>query len=501
MNKFVSFPTSITPPSKAPAYAYKREDRAVYLYVKDYKTVFEDLSYPPLYVNNFDITVSEDRQELNRLLMTRYDGDCLSPIPKCDCGKLKTEAKVGKRCGICFTEVRAITERRLESNLWMKPPDGIVALVHPQMWIILSEAMTSLKVNCLMWLCDPYYKPKSVTEGLRRLMALEIPRGMNHFIRNFDEIFERIYAEKGIIKINDQQGRKDLYEYVRENRHKLFPEHLPFPSKLCFVAERSSGITYADTSMTEAINPARAISSLSTGIIPVNLRTKESRTIRALEQLALYYSSYAGKPSGAKPGIIRKHIVGSRSHFTARAVISSITEAHNHDECLLPWSLSVLLLKLHLTNLLDKMGKSPNEINKLIHESVNRYDPLIDALFDQLLGSGHGVWIILQRNPSLKRASAQCLRVSGIRKDPTVNTIGLSVLCLRGPNADFDGDELNVTLILDEYHLDAAKRLLPYLSFMDLKTPWAASKNSEIPAPVISTINIFRKGTRGLTKR
>jgi hypothetical protein len=58
--------------------------------------------------------------------------------------------------------------------------------------------------------------------------------------------------------------------------------------------------------------------------------------------------------------------------------------------------------------------------------------------------------------------------------------------------ADYDGDEMNLTLILDKHTRTKMERLAPYLGVMDLKRPWTISGNIKLPAPVITTINAWR---------
>lgn len=55
--------------------------------------------------------------------------------------------------------------------------------------------------------------------------------------------------------------------------------------------------------------------------------------------------------------------------------------------------------------------------------------------------------------------------------------------------ADFDGDELNLCLLLDRVKHDAFSRLAPHLSVLDTDRPRAVSRNIGIPPPVLVTID------------
>ncbi|HWT39892.1 MAG TPA: hypothetical protein VN081_01270 [Dongiaceae bacterium] len=56
-------------------------------------------------------------------------------------------------------------------------------------------------------------------------------------------------------------------------------------------------------------------------------------------------------------------------------------------------------------------------------------------------------------------------------------------------NADFDGDQLNNMIVLDDYMWQHVLRLSPHLGVMDLMNPWTVSRNIAIPVPVLATIN------------
>ena len=92
----------------------------------------------------------------------------------------------------------------------------------------------------------------------------------------------------------------------------------------------------------------------------------------------------------------------------------------------------------HITNKLLRKGLSPSECEKFLMLHTNKYHPDLDAIFKELIEESPypGLPIILQRNPSLVRGSAQQFYVTKIKPDPSVNTISLSVLTLAAPNAD-----------------------------------------------------------------
>lgn len=458
---------------------------------------FNQASRPPIVVNHFNTDTKEGKEELNKLLYIRYQGDTLDVVPTCDCGALTGEYNADIVCEICHTTPRSVTEKPLESTLWIEPPDGVIGFINPTVWIILTRALDDNGQHMLEWMCSPTYtlghEPR---HRMRKLIDLYqekgFLRGLNYFITNFDMIFG-VLVENKLLYNNKKQASEVLVQFVVSNRASLFPTHLPLPSRLNFITEDTVTGRYADTSMTTALDAALTISGISNSAIPLSPRIKEARTVKTIMLLAEFYENVIGRVLGKKEGWWRKHVFGSRLHLTARAVITSLSDNHEYDGLHFPWSASVMLFKTHLISKLIKRGYTPNEAIRFIHENTLKYNELMDSLLQELLDEGfgdpYGVPILLNRNPSLQRGSIQCLRITEIKKDPSINSISLSVLVLVGFNADYDGDALNATLIPDKRLYEHCKRLSPHLSSLDLRRPRAISNNLKMPAPVVMTIS------------
>jgi len=361
--------------------------------------LFSTLQHQPAIVNDYDISSDVDKQSLNELLFTEYDGDTLSAVPSCSCGHLTGGEYEGLLCRECHTTVCSVTERPLESVLWMRVPDGIDAFISPAAWRKLSKILHIPNFDTMSYLTDPQYTWGGKGAAAQKLVSLNLPRGLNEFHRNFDQIIAAIFASTAIKPTH----RKDIGpEWLAKYRDRIFTRYLPIPSKMVFIVEKAgSGQTmYADMKMKGCLDAIRTIGSIETATLGVSERTKNSRTVKAIRQLAeFYYAFYKGNIS-SKKGWLRKAVYGSRLDFTARTVISSIFGPHTYDEIILPWSLSVELLRLHLTNKLRKLNFTPNEAKGKINQSIRQYDALISDLLDELINESthQALQVILQRN-------------------------------------------------------------------------------------------------------
>lgn len=470
----------------------------VYQQCVDHDDLHAKLTFTPAYANDLDITTLDGKDELNKLMYSRYEGDSLNVIPSCDCGLLHGARFLSHLCKVCNTKCEYITEKALESLVWIRAPRGIKRLISPTAWIILSNAWSFPSFHLLEWLTNPMYvvPPKVLARHVNKLnkyLDYGIERGLNSFVANFDEIVDIIYS----IKLVDDSGPygNDTRTWIKQNRSVLFPMYLPVPSKVGFVVEDSGSSNYIDSTITLAVDAIRTIIAIESAAIPQSPKRTQANTVSAIKILANYYLTFATVTLGGKPGIFRKHVFGGSLQFTARAVISSISHAHNHQELHLPWSMSIQLLKLHIAAILLKppYRYTPTEINNLCRDYALRYHPVLDEVMCKLIeDTPHvGIPCIFQRNPSLNRGSAQLFYISRIKTDTSDQTIGFPIPVIRACNADFDGDEMNLMLILDFYTYERLSRLKPHLYALDTDNPRRVSRHLDMPGPVVRTASAW----------
>lgn len=449
------------------------------------------LSMEPVIANDLDQTTREGQLRLNELLYTRYEGDSLNDIPRCSCGSLTGGQYVGTTCRNCKTTCDFDINRELESVLWIRVPEGVHAFINPASWITMSSVMETSKCNALEWLVNPSYRmedgaPWSVK--VQRMEELGIPRGLNHFYENFDAIMDQYFKLFPNRKLSQQEV--DLREYIRQYRGLIFCRHIPMMSKVGFVVEENETGSYADQVMPLAIDALRMITSIDRSFTAKTLASRELRTVQCIQRMAQFYTRFIKEVLSKKPGVWRKHVFGGRAHFTGRAVINSLSEAHHYEELHVPWSFACQIFSLHLTNKLLKMGWHPVQIKQHIDTYTLQYCPLLDGLFKEIIAETDyiGYPCLFQRNPTLVRASMQRLYITKVKTDVNINSISISVLIIKGPNADFDGDEMNMMLINDKITHERFSRYAPHQSAISIARPYELSGNLAMSSQVVTTI-------------
>lgn len=410
---------------------------AVYQSLVNFDEVFSKLSTHPIIVNDIMDSSEEEREKLKNAIYTKYNSDLLSNLPSCDCGELKGEFNIGVHCANCNSVVKSVMDQEIEPILWMRSPKGVAKLINPIVWTMLTQRFTRSGFDILLWICDTSHRSNCKTPIiLDEIQSRGIQRGYNYFVENFDWIMSILFNIKSFrMKKN---ARDYLYELIQRDRNCIFSDYIPLPNKALLVIEGTNVGTYADPVVVGAIDAIETIAGIDSSLFQHSLRVKENRTIKCLSKLADFNDNYYKTSLAKKPGIFRKHVFGSRSHFSFRAVISSITEPHEYDEIHIPWGIATSVLRVHVLNKLLKRGYDANQAIEFINIHAQKYNSELDNIFRELISESpeNGIPCVTQRNPSLERGSVQLTRITRVKTDPNIPTVSISILIVKGLNAD-----------------------------------------------------------------
>lgn len=465
----------------------------------NFDTVFSQLKIPPVIINHLKNSSLEEKEKLNNRIITTYTSDLLTNVPTCDCGHITGEFNIGIVCAECDTAVKHQHED-LESFVWLEAPVGVDALINPTAWMVMTKYFTKGNFSLIHWLTNDKYvadvKEPDFLPVVKQYLGTQ--RGLNYFYRNFDQIMEVLFQLKAFKK---QSSEMHLEEFIRRYRDCIFSHYIPLPNKTLLVIEETNSGAYIDPNNTVALNAIHTLVGIDSPLANFSPKQKERRTIACIDRLADFYLEYYKNTLAKKEGIFRKHVYGGRSHFAFRAVISSITDPHRYDEIHIPWGIAVSALQIHLTNKLmrgkyDSAGNviyppmTPNEIKGFLYRHSNCYSPILDGIFNELIEESprKGIDCVLNRNPSLMRGSCQALRISKVKTDPNIPTIGMSILICKSFNADFDGDALNCTLSIDNEISAAMENLAPHKSTFGLEDHRGVTSSLTHPKPFVSTV-------------
>ena len=441
-------------------------------------------------LNDLDEFSSDDIDTVNNSLMTVYNSDTIDIIPTCDCGHLKGAYLEGTICNYCGTEV-VNPQDQMNSILWLKALDNDMLFLSPHYWLMLRNVM-SKKIDYLRWLADTSYNPPidipSYMYGLKDMLG---ERSYPNVINNIDKIIIFLKEQPKFKKPTHMANLNMLLDVYTNQRDTILSNYLPVPNKKLFVMENTSKGKFTNLTVSDMIDLVMSWIKVSSGNKTFN--RKSNSTASVVSKLATLYSNYFGTYISSKVGIFRKHAYSFRSHFTFRAVITSIPGRHEADGVIVPWVIGVTAYRPHILNKLIKRGYTYKQANKLLFKVVGSYDEVVSEILDELILEAKDQFlpVLIQRNPSLLQMSAIKVKISSFSKDPSIKSLQISSLIAKNMNADFDGDAINATLLLDNKIADAFDTFTPYHGVVDINKPYSISGNLTLLSSATSIVSNY----------
>ena len=469
---------------------------AVTLKLINFDTIFHRIKSQKILINHEDIFNTENKEKLDSIILKNYSEDNLSIIPSCNCGELKGAYYIGEVCHKCGTHVASNLDDNIAFLLWAAKPQEVEYFISPQMLSILLNRykITKPNVPLVKYIMLPNFKfdKRTQKKNIGQLEKLDfllannnIKRGYNSFIQNFFKIIEILETEFVKEKPNPDFN---FYEFLVRNKDNIFSNYLPFPNRIIFAMESNELGKFIDKSLLNPINVIRRLTGIDLYTKPSAV--KQAKVANSLIDLAEFYASYMKFVMFNKPGLNRQHIASTRSHFTARAVISSIYGPHQYDEIHIPWSIACTLLREHLLNRLYVRKFTYKQADSFLQYHNRIYHPLLDEIFKEIIAAGGGgLQCLFNRNPSLHRGSIQTVRITRVKTDTGDNTISMSYLIGPSFNSDYDGDELNLSLALTEKVRRNLCNFEPHHNILTLGGPNEFSNNIKLPKTIISTLS------------
>lgn len=492
------------------------------------------LKVKPTLINNININSREDIEKLKNLSFMWYTNSVLDGIATCACGK--TERAVGLKCRHCGTEVTNPIEEVPVSHLWLYVPDRFGPIITTRTFKMFKTLMelksdkregASESMDVMSWLIYSHYKyPSTKTRCLSFINAFKTAfpnyrRCITDFHDNFDAIFEWMKDYHGVPKDPTKKlGNKNYIAwramdlFVKENRANLFTRWLPFPSRIIFAVENASYGTFADPSFELVMDALYTVSGIDSDSYKGTDTEIETRIAKALISMSAFSDAALKTVVGSKEGLSRGHQYGTRMHYNARLVVTSIKGAHRYDEVHLGWGATVNMLQTYIYNRLLRKGQSPSQINRKIRTAIHVYDKEIDEIFDELIETGRklpcnrnpvtgeglpGIPITVHRNPTLVRLANQFFRLTHVFKNPKDAVVAQSPLDMFLPNTDLDGDILNVRFPIDEYDRLSCERFHPRTGVFSTNIPGEVSIGVQMPDEICAMISNFLKHGRRIT--
>lgn len=445
-------------------------------------------------LNDMSYFNKDDWNLVNLVLKSVYNvTECISTKPACDCGKLEGSFNLGKVCKICSTKCKEPHEK-IKPILWLKAIDSNIKFINPMLWIQITRMLDS-KLDYMRYFCDTRYNPPKevplVVQGILRDVLKE-ERTYQNTMANLHNIL--IYlANHSTFKDKDKQTKiRLLIDYYTKYNEDLFSNYLPIINKRLFVVENTpKGIFVNPTNA----NIEDVVKSWLKICSETNVSSRRLSNVMGstMSGLCTLYLKYFKDFVASKTGMFRKHVYGARSHFTFRCIIVSVEGPHEHDAITVPWIVGLTAFRPHVLNKLIKRGYNYRQASNLIFKSVKIFNQEIYDILEELIKEAPDGKIYVQshRNPSLKQGSSIRVWIKAFNKDPMDYSVKLSALIAKPSNADYDGDELNHIMLLDNNLAEEFATMDVCYSAPDVGKPYSISGNLGMLSPATSLLSSY----------
>lgn len=372
-------------------------------------------------VNDLNLLNVDDIETINKSLMTVYDNtDIISTKPQCECGNLSGRYLLDHWCSLCGTQCKDVHDK-VYPIIWLKALHPRLKFLNPAFYTMLARLLDN-SIDALRWLSDDKYNPPvKIQPYLMHLKEiLGNVRSYSNTIENIPKIINYLMTLSKFKNPDKQFSLVYLLDLYNTNMKDVFSDHLPIVNKKLFVRENTNKGVFVNLVVADAMEVVMSWvktcsmdkmsfnnPNLENGEIDSKLFKKyDLATIRTLSKLSEMCVSYFDKYVAQKSGILRKHVYGSRSHFTFRNVIVSRSGPHRHDQIIAPWVVGCSTFRPYLLNkLVHQRGFGYRDASNLILKSVKKYDPLIDELLQELVNEApdpRGIPVLAQRNPNMR---------------------------------------------------------------------------------------------------
>ena len=144
-----------------------------------------------------------------------------------------------------------------------------------------------------------------------------------------------------------------------------------------------------------------------------------------------------------KSGIIRDQISGGRQNYTARNVIVPAVDMLQ-DGIGIGYITFLELFKLEIIkNLIDQYDLDFNSANDMWTDATFSFNENVYNIMKYMI-SVRPMYVSIGRNPSINFGSIMGMRIARVNPDITDYCMEIPILILSKPNADFDGDVMNL---------------------------------------------------------
>ena len=372
----------------------------------------------------------------------------------CDCGKFQGSFNLGHTCDTCNTKV-VFKGLQLAKEGWI---DLRHFVIHPVFYRYLKKIIGGTALNDII-----NYKVKIHINGDPVEVPFEAPFkgiGMQRFIEDLlndegSEIIEYFLSKK-----KDPAKQRD-WIFFKQHEDIAFIDKFPIINSRL----RPGSVINGEFQFDEINNLYNAIirnsETLGSFTEIENTDSNVSTLVYKNQMLINEVFDTILETLSNKEGFIRNSLIGSRLNLSARNVITPLTGKYSMNDCVMPYKTAIELMKPLIIRKLCKIKRIPvQQAVKTWFEATLRYNKLVHAIM-QDIAKNENVRILLNRNPTIAVGSILMLNIADVKADITDVTLSISNLILPSLAGDYDGDVLNIVLVVSKRFVEMFSRFMP----------------------------------------
>lgn len=373
---------------------------------------------------------------------------------RCKCGEFKGRLFEGETCPICGTKVEA---KDVDINFtgWITLGQNYV--INPYYYNHLADcigktALADIVNTKLIVDRDGHMRLANASELDVKSTHPFVGIGLVEFRKRFYEIMDWFKAKK---KNKDKE-----FDLLKKSTTEVFTSHIPIYSTF-LRPQSSTADTYYYNSIDKHVNPLYTLSEKIKNCEEIDKHYILGRIQYRVN--SLWDENF--KLLNGKEGWIRGQILGGALNYTSRNVIIPDPNLRD-DEVSLSYHTFRELFKFKIIYYLSKMDNG--SLSKAYYEWSNSGHVFSTRVYEvmQFILKKEQNRILINRNPTLNYYSMLLMRIGHIKKDMEDYTLSVPWSCLKGLNADFDGDILNIIAMMGDELVYAFRKYDPITRMM-----------------------------------
>lgn len=487
---------------------------ALYPDFEDYNYLHDTSRLKPIYLNDYDFNLEDDREEIIRITRMEFSGNTFDTVASCGCGNPKMRGNYligsGRVCERCGNQAELFLDKGEDTVLWLRCPEGVKKFVNIGFFsnFFNNVSIGSPKVCIPRFFIDPIYrkqvrKQNNPTRIIinNMLEELGIQRvDLNSFYEHCDTLMQWILVGAGRRYFSKpNQDGVQFYQLYLKYRHLAFCDYMKVPNRYSNVLEKSGKevYSYAHQPATSKLYFAIADTPKSNAVNKLDASELEKNVDIVGKNLVALADQYrkVNNPKAIfnKPAINRKHVCSGALPFTGRSVITSQTGIIDTDQLLVPWKMCLAMLEIHIHGFLFRRGHTPYQARQRINNAAYFIDPLIDEFFRDM-EEGRKCLVQSGRNPSIEYLSLRCFFLK-VNRDLEDESIKIPILACKQQNADFDGDNEYLVLVFDNESKARAYGGFGHHQVLDKNVPFKVGDYAGQAATNLMNLNTLMQQT------